>query len=294
MAGGKKKGGGKKNNAVNAARGSVVANKGKPWGTIIAVVVVLVLAVGVFGYAYQRISAQNAAQAVLAQWQPSDTNKDPSTKIPGIVIKDYKSGQHVQPNQRVAYDQSPPFGGPHDGFWADCDGIVYPNAVRSENMVHALEHGTVWIAYNPDKIKGADLDALKLKVTGKQFTMLSPYPGLDKAVSLQSWGHQLKVDSAGDPRIDEFISALRTNQYEYPEVGATCDALGAGQFDPNNPPPFDPSKPGPDAVPMTGTGAQDATNEQQQDASLPTSGSGAPSSGAPTTGSSAPTTTPSS
>ncbi|WP_345031136.1 DUF3105 domain-containing protein, partial [Kutzneria kofuensis] len=216
------------------------------------------------------------------QWQPSDSNKDPSTKIPGIVIKDYKSGQHVQPTQRVAYDQSPPFGGPHDGFWADCQGIVYKTAVRNENMVHALEHGTVWIAYNPDKVKGADLDTLKAKVNGKQFMMLSPYPGLDKAVSLQSWGHQLKVDSVGDSRIDEFISALRTNQYEYPEVGASCDALGPGQFDPNNPPPFDPSKPGPDAVPMSGTGAQDATNEQQP--GMP------PASGAPS-GSTAPTTT---
>jgi hypothetical protein len=272
MAGGKKKGGAK--SAVAAARGAV-PGKGKPWGTIIAVLVVLVMAVGVFGYAFIQISDKNAAQAALAQWQPSDTNKDPSTKIQGVVVKDYKSGQHVQPTQRVAYDQSPPFGGPHDGFWADCDGIVYPNAVRSENMVHALEHGTVWIAYNPDKIKGADLDKLKLKVQGKQFMMLSPYPGLDKPISLQSWGHQLKVDNAGDERIDEFISALRTNQYEYPEVGASCDALGPGQFDPNNPPPFDPSKPGPDAVPMTGSGAQDATNEQQPGGTPPSTGTSA-------------------
>jgi len=287
MAGGKKKGGGGgKKSAVNAARGQMVGSKGKPWGTIIAVVVVLALAIGVFSYAYAQINAKNAAQAALTQWQPSDSNKDPSTKIQGVVIKDYKSGQHVQPTQRVAYDQSPPFGGPHDGYWADCDGIVYQTAVRSENMVHALEHGTVWIAYNPDKIKGDDLNTLKLKVTGKQFMMLSPYPGLDKAVSLQSWGHQLKVDSATDPRIDEFISALRTNQYEYPEVGATCDALGAGQFDPNNPPPFDPSKPGPDAVPMAGTGAQAATNEQQP--------AGVPTSGAPSGSSTPPTSTPSS
>ena len=41
-----------------------------------------------------------------------------------------------------------------------------------------------------------------------------------------------------DPRIDEFITALRTNQYQYPEVGASCDALGAGAFDPDNPPAF--------------------------------------------------------
>src|SRR4051794_33677550 len=38
--------------SVLAARASVVASKPKPWGTIAAVVAVVALAVGVFGYAY--------------------------------------------------------------------------------------------------------------------------------------------------------------------------------------------------------------------------------------------------
>jgi hypothetical protein len=283
---------GKKNRAnrasVQAARSSVVASKPKPWGTIIAVVVVLALAGGVFGYAYNKISAKNAAAAELAKWTPSDTNKDPSDKIAGVVKKDYPAGKHVQPTQRVAYDQSPPFGGPHDGYWAACNGVVYPKAVRTENMVHALEHGAVWIAYNPDQVKGADLDKLKSKVSGQQFMMLSPYPGLDKPISLQSWGHQLKLDKADDPRIDEFVKALDRNQYTYPEVGASCDALGPGQFDPDNPPAFDPSKPGADAVPMTGgQQTQMGQNGQEQvpTGAAPPSGqpsgqpSGAPSSG---------------
>ncbi|MDT7678275.1 MAG: hypothetical protein QOD82_6177, partial [Pseudonocardiales bacterium] len=81
-------------------------------------------------------------------------------------------------------------------------------------------------------------------------------------ISLQSWGHQLKVVDAADPRIDQFIQALRRNQYAYPEVGASCDALGPGQFDPSNPPPFDPSPPGPGAVPELGAGAPAAKGEQ--------------------------------
>jgi Protein of unknown function (DUF3105) len=256
MAGANRKRGGA--SAVAAARGSVVGKKAKPWGTVIAVVVVLLLAVGVFSYSYSQISAQNDRTATLRKWVPSETNKDPSAQIAGVVKKDYQQGLHVRPTQRVAYDQSPPFGGPHDGLWADCMGIVYKIAVRNENMVHALEHGSVWIAYNPDKVTGADLDVLKKKVSGQQFTMLSPYPRLDKPVALQSWGHQLKVDTVTDDRIDEFVQALRRNQYTYPEVGATCDALGPGQFDPNNPPPFDPSKPGPGTVPMSGIGATNA------------------------------------
>ena len=41
--------------------------------------------------------------------------------------------------------------------------------------------------------------------------MMSPFEGLDKPISLQAWGYQLKVDNADDGRIDEFIKALRVN-----------------------------------------------------------------------------------
>jgi hypothetical protein len=128
---------------------------------------------------------------------------------------------------------------------------VYPTAVRTENMVHSLEHGAIWIAYNPDRISGDALKKLQDRVEGKPYTMMSPYPGLDKPISLQSWGHQLKLDSPDDQRIDQFLVALLGNPYTYPEVGASCDALGPGYFDPAAPPAFDPAPPGPDAAPPT-------------------------------------------
>jgi hypothetical protein len=257
MAGGRRGTGGR-SGGVSRAGSSALTGSRRPWGVLVAVLTVLALAGGVFGYAYSQLSAKNAQQAALTRWVPSDTDKDPSTQIPGVVKKDYPSGQHVSPVQRVAYDASPPFGGPHDGNWAACTGVVYPTAVRNENMVHSLEHGAVWIAYNPEQVSGAALDTLRQKVVGQQFTMLSPYPGLDRPISVQSWGHQLKLDSATDPRLDQFIRSLRQNQYTTPEIGASCDALGPGQFDPDNPPPFDPSKPGPGAVSMTG--GQEGTN----------------------------------
>jgi hypothetical protein len=265
---------------MRAARSSsVVRSKGIPWNVIVPVLVVVIFAGTVFGYAYSLYADKKAKADALAVWTPSDKNKDPSDKIQGVAKKDYPPGKHITAAQRVAYDQSPPFGGPHDGFWATCTGgVVYPNAVRTENMVHALEHGTVWIAYEPTKVKGADLDKLKNKVTGQDFTMLSPYPGLDKPVSLQSWGHQLKVDSPDDPRVDQFIQALRRNQYAYPEVGATCDTMGPGQFDPNNPPAFNPTPPGPDAVPMTGgtDAKQEALSGQPTQPAAPPVQSGQP------------------
>ena len=243
--------------AVKSARSSVVTRKHVPWGTIIAVVGVIALAAVVVTY----YLVQSAPKRALADWTPSASNPDPSLKIPGIVTATYKGSVHVLPTERVAYDHFPPMGGPHDGYWATCTGTVYKTAVRNENMVHALEHGSVWIAYNPDQVKGDALATLTAKVQGRPYSMISPYPGLDKPISLQSWGHQLKVDNAGDERIDQFITALRANNNTTPEIGASCDALGPGQFDPDNPPPFDPTPPGPNAKPMNYEGTTGAQPE---------------------------------
>jgi hypothetical protein len=285
----------KKGSAVKAARGSVVSKKGTPWGTIIAVVgIVALLAAVITYYMVQSAPKRDQAdrEAAAASFAPTASDPDPSKRIPGVVTATYTGSVHVLPTERVAYDKTPPFGGPHDGYWATCTGTVYPNAVRTENMVHGLEHGAVWIAYNPQQVTGDALNLLKVRVEGKPYTMMSPYPGLDKPISLQSWGHQLKVDKADDARIDEFIAALRSNPNGvYPEVGASCDALGPGQFDPDNPPAFDPSKPGPDAKPMDYKGTPDAQADQTGGVSRPPSAPASPapaSSGAPASPSSTP------
>jgi hypothetical protein len=229
---------GKSSKAARNARSSVVTKRSTPWGTIAAVAVVLLLAAGVFGYGIAANRAKEAEKAALSEYTPSATNQDPSLKLAGIVTQQYAGGQHVTPDQQVAYTHSPPFGGAHDGYWAACNGVVYPTAVRTENLVHSLEHGAIWIAYNPDQITGDALQTLQKKVDGERYMVMSPYPGLDSPVSLQSWGHQLKVGDVTDARIDQFISSLKQNQYTHPEVGASCDATGPGAFDQDNPPPF--------------------------------------------------------
>jgi len=242
---------GKTSKAVRSARSSVVINKPKPWGTIAAIVAVALFAGAVFGYSYYKWDAKQDKERELAAFTPSAENPDPSTKIDGIVTENYDNARgHITAVQRVAYDKFPPFGGPHDEVWADCNGRVYASPVRNENMVHPLEHGAVWIAYNPDQVTGDALEKLKDRVEGQTYIMISPYPDLDRPISLQSWGHQLKVDNADDIRIDRFIRALRLNENVYPEVGATCDA-DPGTFSVDSPPPFVAARPGPDAVPMT-------------------------------------------
>ncbi|WP_227998788.1 DUF3105 domain-containing protein [Nocardia australiensis] len=233
-----------------------------PWLAIGAVVVVLAL-VGVLAYS---LVPKYIDKADLEKFTPSAEKKDPSDQIEGVTKKDYPAGLHVTEPQRVAYDQSPPFGGPHDQAWANCTGVVYSKPIRLENAVHSLEHGAVWVTYNPDKVDSAGIDSLKQKVEGKQQTMMSPYPGLPSAISLQSWGHELKLDNVDDKRVNQFLTALRGNPYAYPEVGASCSNPS---FDANNPLPYDPTPPGPDAVPMDGKGLQPDLSELGGGSGLP-------------------------
>jgi hypothetical protein len=224
--------------ARKASKSVVITRKSTPWGTIVAVAVIVVLVAGFAVYYVAQTRSKSDLAAALAPFTPTAENQDPSKTIPGIVIQAYKGGQHVLPSQQVAYTHSPPFGGAHDQSWASCNGVVYPKPVRTENLVHSTEHGAVWIAYNADKVTGAALDDLKKKVENHPYTVMSPYPNLDAAVSLQSWGHQLKLQDPADVRVDQFITALRHNQYTYPEVGASCQEIGPGGFVEASPPPF--------------------------------------------------------
>ena len=174
-----------------------------------------------------------------------------SGEIRGLIARDFAPGTHVRAPQRVAYDQTPPYGGPHDEVWATCTGIVYRDPIRPENALHSLEHGAVWLTYAP-AVVGDRLQALSRRVDGQPYTMLSPYPGLGVPVTLQAWGRQLAVYDVEDPRIDRFISTYRLHVSLAPEPGASCAAV-PGAFDPMVPPPFDPTPAGPDAVPMPET-----------------------------------------
>lgn len=185
--------------------------KPKPWGLIGLTMVVVLFAVGVIGYAVFRVneSSGETPQALA----------DRAKQIPGITVIDYPGGEHN--DATIQYDQSPPFGGQHANTWADCTGTVYPSPIRSENAVHSLEHGAIWITYQPD-LPEDQVSKLADKVDGVAQMMMSPYTGLKSPISLQSWGHQLFVENADDPRIDDFIKDLRLNSVTTPEYGAAC------------------------------------------------------------------------
>jgi hypothetical protein len=189
---------------------SIVKQKQRPWGVIITAIVLVLAAGGIVAFAVSRGSSGSG----------SNSAADDAKKIPGIIIKNEPNRQHV--TSPVTYDTTPPIGGNHSGYWGDCTGTVYPNAIANENAVHMLEHGAVWITYNKNTIASGDLAKLTSLVQGRNGMAMSPYPDLKSPISLQFWGHQLFVDSASDPRVTRFIDDLLLNPDVTPEYGATC------------------------------------------------------------------------
>ena len=134
----------------------------------------------------------------------------------------YPPGQ-LHTDEDVDYPETPPVGGEHDPQWADCTGSVYDVELRPENAVHSLEHGAVWVTYDPAEVDAGGVATLAALVEGTSGMFLSPYPGQGSPVSAQAWNHQLRADDPADPRIEAFATLLVSNPDTTPELGATCE-----------------------------------------------------------------------
>lgn len=147
--------------------------------------------------------------------------------VAGVETFDQLAGQHVEGT--VDYDQTPPAGGPHNAAWLNCG--IYEEQVPSENAVHSLEHGAVWVTYDPEQVTGGDLDALR-DAMPSTYIILSPFEGLDAPVVASAWGAQVKLDGVDDERLADFITKYRQSP-DAPEPGALCtQALdGPGKLD---------------------------------------------------------------
>ncbi|MGO3885077.1 MAG: DUF3105 domain-containing protein [Mycetocola sp.] len=117
----------------------------------------------------------------------------------------------------VSYEQNPPAGGDHNPVWLNCG--IYTEPQVNENAVHSLEHGAVWVTYDPS-ISDEELSELR-SLMPSTYAILSPYEGMDTPITISAWGAQLKVDSADDARIPEFFENYWRSD-SVPEPGAAC------------------------------------------------------------------------
>lgn len=152
----------------------------------------------------------------------------PGTTDAGTLTHDHVQGP-------VTYAVTPPVGGPHNGIWMNAG--IYTSPVPTERAVHNLEHGAIWITYNPN-LPAKDVDELRAFVLkqsmisesggqANRYMDLTPWATntLPSPIVLSSWGYQLQVTSPTDPRMQKFVDTFRHNQKYTPEYGAAVDGV---------------------------------------------------------------------
>jgi len=116
-------------------------------------------------------------------------------------------------------DGEVPAGGPHDEIWQNCG--FYDTEVRSENAVHSLEHGAVWITYEPG-VAEDQLRQLRGFTRGPDKVLVSPIAGQDSPIIVTAWANQLELSDADDARLAQFVNEFE-GSLDAPEPGGRCN-----------------------------------------------------------------------
>jgi hypothetical protein len=117
--------------------------------------------------------------------------------------------------------KKPPSGGDHNPIPLTCG--FYDQQPPDENAVHSLEHGAVWIAFDPATPAG---DIAVVRAFAKlDHVIVSPYAGMAAPITLVAWEHRLELQSVTDPRLKQFVDAYR-NGSTAPEQGGACAGVG--------------------------------------------------------------------
>jgi hypothetical protein len=137
-------------------------------------------------------------------------------EIDGVQTVDGLTFGHV--TTAVDYAQTPPAGGEHNPAWLNCG--VYTEPVPNENAVHSLEHGAVWITYDPS-LPADQVATLTALADRNSYVLVSPYEGMDSPIVATAWGYQLPLETADDARLPVFVQKYLLNP-ELAEAGAPC------------------------------------------------------------------------
>ena len=162
---------------------------------------------------------------------PTVTRPPPVALEPGVILElDSDGSTHVL--CAVEYATSPPTSGSHFPTWQNCG--FYTEPIRDETAVHSLEHGAIWIAYDPE-LDPVLVDEISTVVALDDHYIASPYPGLQNPIVVSAWQRQLALERIGDDVFSEFAARQLGRVSETaPEAGASCGgAVGAPPFDPD-------------------------------------------------------------
>jgi len=147
--------------------------------------------------------------------------------IDGVQIFPEPGRSHL--NGDIDYNVAIPAGGPHNPVWQNCG--IYEEPVRTENALHSMEHGAVWIAYDPN-LPAEEIDQLRELVRQERaslrtFYILAPKEDIPAPIVATAWRAQIELESAFDERLTQFMQRFHLGPYT-PERGATCSG-GVGE-----------------------------------------------------------------
>lgn len=176
---------------------------------------------GVVGIVVVALAA--AAIAVAATFGAGGSSSLPSG------AQTFAEADHAHVSGPVSYDRVPPAGGAHNPVPLNCG--IYAQAVPNENAVHSLEHGAVWITYQPT-LAADQIAALQQLVTSgyvgtERYLILSPYSGLPSPIVASAWGAQLSVAGASDSRLADFIHHFAGGGQGGEQGGACTGGVGS-------------------------------------------------------------------
>ncbi len=144
-----------------------------------------------------------------------------SIDIEGVTTFDNVTAVHIDPtpvNYSTEYGMNPPAGGNHFGAWLNCG--VYSEPQPNENAVHSLEHGAVWVTYDPSILSEQDVATL-VSALPSTYIIVSPFPGLPSPVVASAWANQLQLEGIADERLGDFVEKFWKSPTA-PEPGALC------------------------------------------------------------------------
>ncbi|MBC7298051.1 MAG: DUF3105 domain-containing protein [Demequina sp.] len=148
-----------------------------------------------------------------------------SQPIVGERVDDISTATHVAGD--ISYETReavaegtllPPTGGDHDPVVQNCG--FYAEPIRSENALHSLEHGAVWLTYRPG-LDDAQVARLSELAQENPYLLVSPFEDLAADVVATAWGVQVELDSAQDERLLPFLERYLQGE-QTPEPGASC------------------------------------------------------------------------
>jgi hypothetical protein len=158
------------------------------------------------------------AALVILNEQRAQDELDQAAAQPVEGVQEFEIASAAHTADPVDYAQLPPVGGDHHPIWQNCG--FYEDPVVDEHAVHSLEHGAVWVTYDP-ALETSEVERLRALADRYTFLLVSPYDGLPTPVIASAWGLQLQLDSVEDERLEPFIRRYIQGP-QTPEPGAPC------------------------------------------------------------------------